>query len=157
MKFSDYIWIDAIMPEIKATDKQGVIREIVQSLVDAGGIKNGMYEEIVKALLFREELGSTGIGRGIAIPETKHPSVKRPVGAVAISAEGIDFDSHDDEKVQIFFLVISPPDCPGDHLRVMEHVTRRLKDDTLRCFLKQSQTREEILELLEEDDKYEGR
>jgi PTS system fructose-specific IIA component/PTS system nitrogen regulatory IIA component len=72
--------------------------------------------------------------------------------ALGISAEGIDFDSLDNEKVQIFFMVISAPDCPGDHLRILEHITRRLKDDTFRLFLKQSKTKEDILALLEEAD-----
>jgi len=156
MKFADYIVPDAITPKIKATDKQGVIREMVQSLVDAGGIKQEDYEEIVKRLIKREELGSTAIGRGIATPETQHPSVKRTIGTIAISPEGIDFDSLDDEKTHIFFPVISSPDRPGDYLWVLEHLTRRLKNDTFRRSLKQAKTREEILALLEEADSNES-
>ena len=153
MKFSDYILIDAINPELKATDRDGVIREMVQSLVDAGGVEKKNYESIVKALIMREELGSTGY-RGVAFPETKHLSVKRIVGAVSVSIEGIDFGCLDDEKAHLFFLTISPPDCPGDHLRVMEHITRRLgRYDTLRESLKQAKTREDVLALLEEDDR----
>jgi len=158
MKFTDYILIDAINPEIKATDKQGVIREMVQSLLDAGGIEKEEYEGIVKTIIRREKLGSTGIGRGVAIPHEKHPSVKRHVGAVAVSTEGIDFDSLDDEKTQLFVLVISPTDDPGGHLWVMEHLTRRLgRNETLRESLKQSKTREAIFALLEEDDNNERR
>ena len=66
----------------------------------------------------REELGSTGIGRGVAVPHTKHPSVDRLIGTVGVSQEGIDFQSLDGEKVHLFFLLVSPPDRPGDHLRV---------------------------------------
>jgi PTS system fructose-specific IIA component/PTS system nitrogen regulatory IIA component len=149
--------IDAINPEIKATDKQGVIREMVQSLVDAGGVKEEDYEGIVKTISKREALGSTGIGRGVAVPHEKHPSVKRHVGAVAVSTEGIDFDCLDDEKAQLFVLAISPTGDPGGHLWVMEHLTRRLKDDTLCRLLKQSKTREAIFALLEEDDRKEKR
>jgi PTS system fructose-specific IIA component/PTS system nitrogen regulatory IIA component len=158
MKFADYILPDAIIPEIKATDKEGVIREMVQSLLDAGGIEKEEYERIVKSLLKREELGSTGIGRGIAMPHIQHPSVKRHVGAVAVSTEGIDFDALDDEKAQLFFMVISPyPLFSGGHLHVMVHLTQRLRDDTFRCFLKQCKTREAIFALLEEDDRNERR
>jgi len=157
MKFTDYILIDAITPEIKATNIPGVIREIVQPLLDAGGIEKEAHEEIVKRFIKREELGSTAIGRGIATPETKHPSVKRTIGTIAISAEGTDFDSLDDEKTHIFFPVISPPDRPGDHLWVLEHLTRRLKDETFRESLKQCKTREAIVALLEEDDSNEKR
>jgi PTS system fructose-specific IIA component/PTS system nitrogen regulatory IIA component len=152
MKFADFIVSDAVKAEIKATDKQDVIREMVQSIVDVGGIKKEDFEGIVKAIIKREELGSTGIGRGIAVPHTKHSGAKRLVGCVAVSADGIDFDSLDCEKVQLFFLLISPPDSPGDHLRALEHITRQLKDDTFCRFLKQSKTREDILSLLEEAD-----
>ena len=152
MKFADFILNGAVKAEIKATEKQAVIREMVQSILDAGGVKKEEHDGIVKAILKREELGSTGIGRGIAVPHTKHPSVKRLVGTVAISAEGVDFDSLDCEKVQLFFLLVSPPDCPGDHLRALEHITRQLKDDTFCRFLKQSKTKEDVLSLLEEAD-----
>ena len=152
MKFADFVLNDAVLAEIKATDKQGVIREMVQSILSAGGVKKEDYEEIVKAIVKREELGSTGIGRGIAVPHTKHPSVKRLVGCVAVNGDGVDFDSLDCEKVQLFFLLVSPPDCPGDHLRALEHITRQLKDDTFCRFLKQSKTKEDILSLLEEAD-----
>ena len=152
MKFADFILNAAVRAEIRATDKQGVIREMVQSILDAGGVKKEDYEGIVKAILKREELGSTGIGRGIAVPHTKHPSVKRLVGCVAVNADGIDFDSLDCETVQLFFLLISPPDCPGDHLRALEHITRQLKDDTFCRFLKQAKTKEDVLSLLAEAD-----
>jgi len=152
MKFSDYILIDAINPEIKATDIQGVIREIVQPLLDAGGIEKEAHEEIMKRFIRREELGSTTMGRGIATPETKHPNVKRTIGTIAVSAAGIDFGSIDEEKTHIFCPVISPPDRPGDHLRILEHLTIRLRDDTFRESLKQATTREEIRALLEEAD-----
>ena len=157
MKFTDYILIDAINPKLKATDQQVVIREMVQSLLDAGGIPKENYEEIVKAFIKREELGSTGLGSGFAVPYIKHPSVKQPISAVAISTEGVDFDSLDNEVVHLFVMTLSPIDNPGSELRVMEHLTRRLlKDDTLRESLKQAKTREEIFALFEEDDNKEA-
>ncbi|MDR3182801.1 MAG: PTS sugar transporter subunit IIA [Planctomycetaceae bacterium] len=152
MKFADFILSNSVKAEVKAGDKQGVIRELVQSLVDTGGIKAGDCDGIIKAIIKREELGSTGIGRGIAVPHTKHPSVDRLVGTVAVSQEGIDFDSLDCEKVHLFFLLISPPDAPGDHLRALEHITRQLKDDSFCRFLKQSDAQDKILELLKEAD-----
>jgi PTS system fructose-specific IIA component/PTS system nitrogen regulatory IIA component len=152
MKFADFVLSDAVQAEIKATDKQGVIREMVQSIVNAGGIKKEDYEGIVKAIVKREELGSTGIGRGIAVPHAKLASVKRIVGCVAVNGDGVDFDSLDCEKVQLFFLLISPMDSPGDHLRALEHITRQLKDDTFCRFLKQAKTKADILALLEEAD-----
>lgn len=152
MKFADFILVDAIRIQLDAVDKEGVIREMVRTIIDAGGIPESEYEGIVKAIMRREDLGSTGIGRGIAVPHTKHVSVDRLVGTVAISQEGIDFDSLDCEKVNLFFLLISPPDRPSEHLRALEHITRQLKDDAFCRFLKQSQTREDILHLLDEAD-----
>lgn len=152
MKFADFVSPESIRANVAADDKEGVIREMVQSLLDAGRIKGSEFESIVKAILKREELGSTGIGRGVAVPHTKHPSVERLVGTVAVSSEGVDFDSLDGEKVQLFFLLISPPDRPGDHLRALENVSRQLRDETFCKFLKRSSTAEEIVQLLEEAD-----
>ena len=152
MKFADFVNHEAIRAELTARDKEGAIREMVQALLDAGGINADEFESIVKAILKREELGSTGIGRGVAVPHTKHPSVDRLVGTVAISHEGVDFASLDGETVQLFFLLISPPDRPGDHLRALENISRQLRDDTFCRFLKQAKNAEDIQQLLDEAD-----
>lgn len=152
MKFADFVSREAVKADLQADTKEGVIREMAQSLLDVGKIDSQEYESIVKAILKREELGSTGIGRGVAVPHTKHPSVDRLVGAVGVSSEGVDFNSLDGEKVNLFFLLISPPDRPGDHLRALENVSRQLRDDTFCRFLKQAKTPEEILQLLDEAD-----
>jgi fructose-specific phosphotransferase system IIA component len=152
MKFADFVSREAIRAELTADDKEGVIREMVQALLDAGKIDADEQESIVKAILKREELGSTGIGRGVAVPHTKHPSVDRLVGTVAVSAEGVNFNSLDGEKVQLLFLLISPPDRPGDHLRALENISRQLRDDTFCRFLKKATSAEEIQQLLDEAD-----
>ncbi|MEE3218995.1 MAG: PTS sugar transporter subunit IIA [Planctomycetota bacterium] len=152
MKFADFVSSTAIRPDLAAEDKDEVIREMAASLVEAGELAESELESIVKAILKREELGSTGIGRGIAVPHTKHPSVEKLVGTVAVSTEGVDFKSLDGEKVQLFFLLISPPDRPGDHLRALENISRQLRDDTFCRFLKQSKSADDISQLLEEAD-----
>jgi fructose-specific phosphotransferase system IIA component len=152
MKFTDFISREAIRAELNAEDKEGVIREMIQALEGAGKIETDQFESIVKAIMKREELGSTGIGRGVAVPHTKHPSVERLVGTVAVSKEGVDFNSLDGEKVQLFFLLISPPDRPGDHLRALENISRQLRDETFCRFLKKAKTAEEIEQLLDEAD-----
>ncbi len=152
MKFADFVSRKAISAELTAADKEGTIREMVQALSDAGEIDSNEFESIVKAILKREELGSTGIGRGIAVPHTKHPSVDKLVGTVAVSTEGVDFDSLDGEVVNLFFLLISPPDRPGDHLRALENISRQLRDDTFCRFLKQSKNADDIRTLLDEAD-----
>jgi len=152
MKFADFICEEAITAQLAAESKESVIAEMVDSLVSANKIADEDRDSIVKAIMKREELGSTGIGRGVAVPHTKHPSVDRLVGTVAISAEGVDFDSLDGEKVQLFFLLISPPDRPGDHLRALENISRQLRDDTFCRFLKQAKTPSDIQQLLQESD-----
>ncbi len=152
MKFADFVSREAILADLAASDKEGTIREMVQALKEAGNIDADEQESIVKAILKREELGSTGIGRGVAVPHTKHPSVERLVGMVAVSKEGVDFASLDGEIVQLFFLLISPPDRPGDHLRALENISRQLRDETFCRFLKQAQTAEDIRQLLDEAD-----
>lgn len=152
MKFADFISPKSIKAELKALTKEDAIRELVQSLLDAGDIDAGQYDDIVAAIMKREELGSTGIGRGVAVPHTKHPSVQKLVGTVGVSVEGVDFDSLDGEPVQLFFLLISPPERPGDHLRALENISRQLRDETFCRFLKQSKTPKDITQLLQEAD-----
>lgn len=152
MKFADFMTNEAIIPEIAADEKEGVIREMVEALQNAGRIAADNVPSIIAAIMKREELGSTGIGRGVAVPHTKHPSVGQLVGAVGVSRDGVDFNSLDGEKVQLVFLLVSPPDRPGDHLRALENISRQLRDDTFCRFLKQSKTAEDIMQLLEEAD-----
>ncbi|MBM4020926.1 MAG: PTS sugar transporter subunit IIA [Planctomycetes bacterium] len=154
MKFSDFVSAEAIRSHVEADSKEGVIREMTQALVDAGKIAPGDFESIVKAIMKREDLGSTGIGRGVAVPHTKHPGVSRLVGTVAVSPAGIDFESLDGERVQLFFLLVSPPDRPGDHLRALESISRQLRDDGFCKLLKAAKEPEAIQHLLEEADSH---
>jgi PTS system nitrogen regulatory IIA component len=152
MKFSDFVNTPSIRADLTAEDKPTVIRELVESLARAGAIAEADVPGIVAAIMKREELGSTGIGRGVAVPHTKHPSVERLVGTVGVSVEGVDFNSLDGDKVHLLFLLVSPPDRPGDHLRALENISRQLRDDTFCKFLKQSKKPEEVWQLLEEAD-----
>jgi PTS system fructose-specific IIA component/PTS system nitrogen regulatory IIA component len=88
----------------------------------------------------------------VAVPHTKHASVEKLVGTVGVSSEGVDFKSLDGDKVQLFFLLVSPPDRPGDHLRALENISRQLRDDTFCRFLKQAKSAHDIQNLLEEAD-----
>src|SRR5437588_5721935 len=102
MRMSDFVVRDAIVPELSANSKEGVIRELVESLRAAGYFKGGEQDDIVKAILKRELLGSTGIGRSVAIPHSKHSTVDRLVGTVGVSRAGVPFDSLAGEPVQVF-------------------------------------------------------
>lgn len=152
MKFSDFICFDATRATLGSESKEDVIRELVESLISAGGLTSDESESILKAIMKREELGSTGIGRGIAVPHTKHPSVKKLVGAVGVSDRGVEFDSLDGEKVHLLFLLVSPPDLPVEHLRALENISRQLRDDMFCKFLKNAKSIEEIQTVLREAD-----
>lgn len=152
MKLTDFVVKSAIVPNLKATSKEEVIREMVASLKTAGNIKAEEEDAVVEAILKREELGSTGIGNGVAVPHTKHPSSEELVATVAISRDGVDFASLDGEDVFIFFLLVSPPDRPGDHLRGLENISRHLRSQDFCNFLKQSGTTKDIWDLLAEAD-----
>jgi PTS system nitrogen regulatory IIA component len=153
MRMSDFVVKEAIIPDLKATTKEGVIREMVESLREAGRFKDTDTEDIIKAILKREMLGSTGIGRGVAIPHTKHSSVDKLVGTVAISHQGVNFDSLDGEPVYVFVLLTSPQDRPAEHLRALENVSRSLRDDGFVRALRQATTREAIWRLLSETER----
>jgi mannitol/fructose-specific phosphotransferase system IIA component (Ntr-type) len=152
MRLTDFIVREAIVPELRATTKEGAIREMVESLHGAGCFPGAAPEEIVKAILRRELLGSTGIGRGVAIPHTKHGCVPQVLGSLALSRSAIPFDSLDGQPVDVFVLLTSPQDQPGPHLRALEIVSRCLRDDNFVRGLRQAPTREAIAKLLAEVD-----
>ena len=152
MKLSDFVVPEAIVPDLRVNSKEEAIRAMVASLKSSNSIHGEDEEGIVAAILKREELGSTGIGNGVAVPHTKHASVDRLIATVALSKDGVDFASLDGEAVYIIFLLVSPPDRPGDHLRGLENISRHLRNQKFCNFLKQSKSRQEVLELLHEAD-----
>lgn len=152
MKLSDFVVREAILVDLEATGKESAIREIVQSLATAGRLDASDTDGVARAILNREELGSTGIGQGVAVPHTRHPKADRLIGTVALSRKGVDFAALDGDPVDIFFLLVSPPNQPGDHLRALENISRHLKDEKFVSFLRQAKTREQVIELLDEAD-----
>jgi PTS system nitrogen regulatory IIA component len=152
MKLLDFVASEAILVDLEAAGKEEAIREIVASLCRAGRLNVADQESVSRAILNREQLGSTGIGQGVAVPHTRHPTVDRLVATVALSRGGVEFAALDNEPVYILFLLISPPNQPGDHLRALENISRHLKDERFVSFLRQAKTRENVVELLEEYD-----
>jgi PTS system fructose-specific IIA component/PTS system nitrogen regulatory IIA component len=152
MKLTEFVIKEAILPALKATSKEDVIREMVASLKAAGAVKASDEEAVVAAIMKREELGSTGIGNGVAVPHTKHGSVDKLSATVAISRSGVDFSSLDGEDVFILFLLVSPPDRPGDHLRGLENISRHLRSQDFCNFLRQSKSAADVWDLLVEAD-----
>ena len=150
MKIMEFLNKKAITASLKATDKVGVIRELVDLLAKADEIKN--KEDLIKGLLTRESLGSTGIGQGIGIPHTKSPNAKDLVAAFGLSQRGVNFDSLDGEPVYIFFLLIAPEESAGPHLKALARISRMLKDKYFREMLKKAKDEKEILRIIQEED-----
>jgi nitrogen PTS system EIIA component len=149
MAMSNFVVREAILPALTATTREGAIREMVQSLQQAGYFRESEIDEIVTAIMRREQLGSTGIGRNIAIPHSRYAGVDRLIGTLALSPSGIPFDSIDGEPVHILILLVSPQDRPGDHLRALESVVRVMRDDRFVRDLRSATTRDAIWQLID--------
>lgn len=152
MKLREFIVTDAIIPELQATDRDGVIRELVNSLASAGAVPADAVDEVVAALVKREQNGSTGFGKGVAVPHVKHARVMKMAGTIGRSTGGIDFAALDHQPVYSIFLLLSPDDAPQQHLQAMNIVFSNLQRDMFRRFLRGAATREAITDLLDEAD-----
>jgi mannitol/fructose-specific phosphotransferase system IIA component (Ntr-type) len=152
MKFSDFVCFEAIIPELEATDRDGVIAELVLALDKAKKLGRGNCQKIIKAVVKRENEASTGMGKGVAVPHVKHDVVKGVVAAIGQSSKGIDFRSLDKQPVYSVVLLVSPKDSPDKHLEAMEKVFKHLQQEKFRRFLRQSRNAEQIKDLLLEAD-----
>ena len=141
--------VDARDPAAVARVKEAVIREMVAALSEAGFFRGADLSDVVKAVLRREQLGTTGIGRNIAIPHSRHTAVDRLIGTLALAPDGLPFDSLDGEPVYVFVLLVSPQDRPGDHLRALECVVRCMRNEDYVKQLRACTTKDEIWALLE--------
>ena len=150
MMIRDLLHDDLIIEEIEATDKQGVLHEFARLLHATKRIDD--EEGLVRVLLEREALGSTGIGDGVAIPHAKLPLISEMIIAFGRSTQGLDYDSIDAKKTHLFFLLVTPEDNPGDHLRALARISRILKNPVLRESLKHASSRREIQRLISEED-----
>ena len=143
---------DAVVTNLQATDRNGVIRELVASLVEVGSIDAEHQEAIARAVIQRENQGSTGFGKGVAVPHVKHSAVTSIVSTIGRSVAGVDFAALDRAPVYLVVLLLSPADKPDDHLAAMETVFKYLQRDNFRRFLRQAETEKEIGELIKEAD-----
>ena len=152
MKIGDFLSEKAITADLKATNKDSAIREMTDLLAKAEGFRN--KDEVVKTLLSREALGSTGIGLGIGIPHGKSNAVKNLVAAFGISKKGINFDALDGEPVHIVFLLVAPMDAAGNHLKALAKISRLLKDKFFRQALRETKSSRDALKLIKDENEY---
>lgn len=152
MKLVDLIHTPSIVPDFQATDRNGVIRELIQSLADHGGIDPKDVETIAQTAIAREKLGSTGFGKGVAVPHVKHDCIKQMTATIGRSSRGVDFTALDRAPVFTVVILLSPQSAPEEHLAAMEKIFRYLQRENFRRFLRQADTHEAIVDLVREAD-----
>ena len=152
MKLSEFIVPEAIVPALQAKERDGALRELVAALADAGALPQDAIDEVLGAIVKREQNGSTGFGKGVAVPHVKHAKVKKMAGTIGRSEAGIDFAALDHQPVYTVVLLLSPENQPQQHLQAMNIIFSNLQKDMFRRFLRQSTTRQAIQELLDEAD-----
>lgn len=154
MKITDFLDKKGIKVGLESTEKEDALKELVDVLEAVKEI--GDKKSIVRALVDRERLGSTGIGQGIAIPHGKTDRVNELVAILGISQKGVNFEALDGEAVYIFFLLVAPKDTAGPHLKALAQISRLLRDNYFCELLKRCKTSDEVYELIrrEEDKKH---
>ncbi len=150
MKIVEFLSEKAVTANIKSTTKEGVLRELVDVLCRAEGLRN--KEDLIQVLINRENLGSTGIGQGVGIPHAKSNVVKKLVAAFGLCPQGVNFEALDGEPVYIFFLLVAPEESAGPHLKGLARISRLLKDKYFRESLKALTDEKAILKLIREED-----
>lgn len=152
MKIMDFLSKNSVTVNIKAMDKDGVIKELVDLLMTGENIDKKYRNKLIELLKNREALGSTAIGQGVGIPHAKSDCVKSLVAAFGVSKKGVDFDSLDGEPVYIFFLLLAPQDSAGPHLKALARISRLLKDKYFREGLKSAADEKTILKIIQQED-----
>ncbi|NQT22893.1 MAG: PTS sugar transporter subunit IIA [Candidatus Omnitrophica bacterium] len=152
MKIMDFLKKKAVTADLKSKDKKSAVKELVELLSKAGAIKPKEKESLVKTIMEREALGSTGIGQNIGIPHGKSPNVKELVAAFGLSKQGVNFESLDGEPTHIFFLLIAPEESAGPHLKALARISRLLKDKYFRDMLKDAKDEKELIKILGDED-----
>lgn len=152
MKLQDIIVEGALIPALEATNRDEVIAELLDAMVTAQAVDSSMRDELVDAVLERERRGSTGFGKGVAVPHVKHDSIKKMAATIGVSAKGVDFNALDRQPVYSVVLLLSPADQPDEHLRAMELIFGNLSKDTFRRFLRQTTNVEDIITTIHDAD-----
>ena len=150
MKLSEILNENQVIPDLRAKDKKGVLEEL------AGVITNQRPSldkgSLVRVLLERERLGSTGIGDGVAIPHGKFHELEQPIISFGRSRKGLDFESMDGQPTFLFFLLVAPENAANIHLKALAKIAKMLKNSTFRKNLMEASTRDELYRTIIQND-----
>lgn len=150
VKITDYMSEELILLNLKAKNKDEALKELSALIGKSEKIEK--KDAIYKALLERENLGSTGIGKGVAIPHAKTDAAESLTIAFGISKEGVDFKSLDQEKVKIFFVFASPFKDSQIYLKVLARISRLIRDENFREKLLNCENAKEVLECIDKEE-----
>lgn len=148
MKITDYLNRERILIDLKSTDKLGVLEELSRVLIDQGQVAPERREDVMAGLVEREELTSTGLGYGLALPHIKTNAVTRIHIVFGRSVRGIDFASLDGNPTYLFFLVLAPPEMTTEYLKVISIISALMKDANQRQNILRAKSTDEILSYL---------
>ncbi len=149
MKILDALQRETILADLKSRDKKGILEELVTPVAHIAGINQ---KDLVRVLMERERLGSTGIGGGIGIPHGKLKNLKTLLLGFGISRKGVDFESMDGRPTHIFFLLITPENSTGLHLKLLARISKILKNEAFKERLLNATDNDEIFSIIEEED-----
>jgi len=149
MKIFEVLHKEAIISDLKAIDKQGVLEELVLPIANIAGVNQ---DYLVRVLMERERLGSTGIGEGVGIPHGKLKDLTSLVLGFGLSRQGVDFESMDGQPTHIFFLLVTPENSTGLHLKLLARISRILKNEFFRQKLMDAANSDEIYSIIQEEE-----
>lgn len=152
MKMQEIVERGAIIPALGSAERNEVIAELIDALVGAGAAPSDARDELFDAIIQRETRGSTGFGKGVAVPHVKHASVQKMTAAIGISSGGVDFNALDKQPVYTVFLLLSPAGQPEEHLQAMEVIFKNLSMENFRRFLRQAESVDEVWTTLHDAD-----
>ena len=150
MVLTDFLVEEAMVEELESVEKEDAIRELALSLCEAGAVSSGEVDSIVKAAMTREQLGSTGIGRGVAIPHARHAGFSKPFGVFGHSSRGVEFNALDGAPVHAIFLCVSPDPAQDEHLVGLSLIARLARHELFCRFLRETTGREELIALVKD-------
>jgi nitrogen PTS system EIIA component len=150
VRIAEFLSQEAVIPELRAQDKEGILRELSAALVRAH--PSLKQERLVEVLREREKLGSTGIGEGVAIPHGKLPGLQQLLAAFGVSRAGADFEAIDGKPTHLFFALLAPENSAGVHLKALARISRLFKSARFRAAILEAGSAEAILHLVSQED-----
>jgi nitrogen PTS system EIIA component len=149
MKILDVLQKEAIISDLKSQDKKGILEELVAPIARITGVN---HKDLVRVLMDRELLGSTGIGGGIGIPHGKLKQLESLALGFGLSRKGVDFESMDNQPTHIFFLLVTPENSTGLHLKMLARISKILKHDPFKEKLLNAANSDAIFSIIREED-----